>query len=132
MTDAELAFLEAASIVTFEPFQKVLVRDNDIAYWGIDFFEDYAETLEHPYICLTNSYKQCLPYNDETKHLLGTDNSPTPPEPEFRWGDHVEVRDDETASWRKAVFLSVNKGAYYCVIQPAGTCLWKYCRHADW
>lgn len=120
------------SEVKFEPFQRVLVRNDDIAYWGIDFFEEYAETLEYPYVCLTNSYKQCLPYNDETKHLLGTDNSPTPPEPEFRWGDHVEAKLADGYVWEKAIYCFKEKGKFVCLYPDSHLINASYCRHADW
>ena len=121
------------SEVKFEPFQQILARVTHSKIWFATLFSHYTEDGE---IATSTAHlfspDAVLPYNDETAHLLGTTDDPTPPEPEFKWGDHVEVRDDETSSWRKAVFLSVNKGAYYYVIEPAGTCLWKYCRHADW
>ena len=118
------------SELKFEPFQKVLVRDSDDMKWKCSLFS-YYEEKDELYFCCGIPWEMCLPY-EGNEHLLGTTDSPTPPEPEFKFGDHVEVRDDETSSWRKAVFLSVSKGSYYCVIEPAGACLWKFCRHADW
>ena len=117
------------SEVKFEPFQRVLVRDFDGDVWRINFF---SQKCGDYYECFVSHWKQCLPYTDETAHLLGTTDSPTPPEPKFKFGDHVEVRDDETSSWRKAVYLSVNRGTYYCLTESSGVCLWKFCRHADW
>ena len=29
-----------------------------------------------PFRCLDYGYKQCVPYNDETKHLIGTTEMP--------------------------------------------------------
>lgn len=31
---------------------------------------------DYPFICLTCNYSQCIPYNDETKHLIGTTEMP--------------------------------------------------------
>lgn len=57
---------------TLKPFDKVLVRDNNSAQWRNDFFGYYSEQSYYKYICVGRSIKQCIPYNDETKHLLGT------------------------------------------------------------
>ena len=56
---------------TLQPFDKVLVRDNPLSKWRPDFF---GFTVQHEkYIICTGSFwYQCIPYNEETKHLLGT------------------------------------------------------------
>lgn len=58
---------------TFHPFDKVLVRNDE--QWGIDFF---GHPLEDGYIMgIGWKWKQCIPYNKETKHLVGkTDDCP--------------------------------------------------------
>ena len=65
---------------TLKPFDKVLVRDYCDEEWLAKIFSRHFKDSEYPYtdICL-NSYKRCIPYNDETKHLLGT----TDEAPEF-------------------------------------------------
>lgn len=55
-----------------KPFDKVLVRDNNEIKWKIDFFSHYQENIYLQYRCIGNSYKYCIPYNYETKHLVGT------------------------------------------------------------
>jgi hypothetical protein len=56
----------------FKPFDKVVVRDGDYS-WHIDFFECYNPTDENgPYVCMQESWKYCLPYNEETAKLIGT------------------------------------------------------------
>ena len=57
---------------TLKPFDKVLVRDSNEIKWKIDFFSHYHESIHFPYKCIGNSYKYCIPYNDETKYLVGT------------------------------------------------------------
>jgi hypothetical protein len=58
------------TIDDFKPFDKVLVR---AAFgWKIEFFAVYHKGWDTPYECLEGSYDKCVPYNDETKHLLGT------------------------------------------------------------
>ena len=54
----------------FEPFDKVLVRDKDTDSWTCDFFVCLDE--DAPYIGIGSYWAQCIPYNDDTKHLLGT------------------------------------------------------------
>jgi len=53
----------------FKPFDRVLRRDNDDELWQTDYYS-YRTTNGH--CCLNFIYKQCIPYNEETKHLLGT------------------------------------------------------------
>lgn len=56
----------------FKTFDKVLVRDTYGSKWRIDFFSYYDENSSYPYRCLRTSWAYCMPYNEETKHLLGT------------------------------------------------------------
>ena len=32
----------------------------------------YDKDEEFPYNCFSSTYKRCIPYNEDTKHLLGT------------------------------------------------------------
>ena len=58
---------------TLQPFDKVLVRDSDVVNWNIQLFSRIIEDEEfYPYVCINESYKYCIPYNDDTKHLLAT------------------------------------------------------------
>ena len=55
---------------TLNPFDKVITRCDHTYTWSCDFFSHvYSKLL---FICLGGQYKQCIPYNDETKHLIGT------------------------------------------------------------
>lgn len=58
---------------TFQPFDKVLVYDiYDICEgWACALFSHIRES-EYPYSTSSGSFKVCIPYNDDTKHLLGT------------------------------------------------------------
>lgn len=59
----------------FKPFQKVLAKfDEDYCEWMPDFFYHYDKSdSEMPYVCIANGRAiECIPYNEETKHLLGT------------------------------------------------------------
>ena len=55
---------------TLQPFDKVLVRDED-CYWTADLFSHIDDSLGRV-CCSWYSWKQCVPYNEETKHLVGT------------------------------------------------------------
>lgn len=58
---------------TLQPFDKVLVRYSKSGNWLVQLFSHTIEgELDYPYLCINNSYKYCIPYNDDTKHLVGT------------------------------------------------------------
>ena len=66
------------AIANFKPFDKVLVRCSNDEEWIIEFYCKY-DTLVHtsphrdyPFMGIGDSYSQCIPFNDDTKHLLGT------------------------------------------------------------
>lgn len=120
------------SEVKFEPFQRVLVRDKETEQWLPNLYAYWDENDNVHRTIDEKWWIQCLPYNDETAHLLGTTDSPTPPEPEFKWGDHVEVRDDGI-DWQPAIFICKRDEGYMAFIKKATQlCPWHYCRHADW
>lgn len=54
------------------PFDKVLVRADQAHSWNCDLFShinvDYMDNV----ICVGGYWETCIPYNDETKHLVGT------------------------------------------------------------
>ena len=53
-----------------KPFDKVVVRCSEADRWSIDFF---SYKVHNGYICTGYAwFGYCLPYNDETAHLLGT------------------------------------------------------------
>lgn len=56
-----------------KPFDKVLVKIAGRT-WTADFFSHYDENDEElPYVCIGyGRVTHCIPYNEETKHLLGT------------------------------------------------------------
>ena len=56
----------------FKAFDKVIVRHDNDCFWSLDFFSHYGDEQHDTYQCLLDAYMQCLPYNEETAHLLGT------------------------------------------------------------
>ena len=73
----------------FKPFDKVLVRNTEEQTWKPNFysFEGYNSS---GHVCTNDmKYAQCIPYNKETAHLLGTTKAYTPPQPKtyhVEWG----------------------------------------------
>ena len=61
-------------IKTLQPFDKVLVRDYPIDKWGCDFFSYIDNTMLFPIMGGGLMHKMCIPYNDDAKHLIGTNN----------------------------------------------------------
>ena len=58
---------------TLNPFDKVLVRDTHSKPWRCSLFS-HIETDRHlfPYATSGGNYSFCIPFNDDTKHLVGT------------------------------------------------------------
>ena len=56
---------------TLKPFNRVLVRNSKTEKWRCTHFSYFNEGEECPYVTFI-SYKFCVPYNDDTKHLVGT------------------------------------------------------------
>ena len=60
---------------TLKPFDKVLARNGVEDYWECTLFSYLVNTVDDSnYYCLGIRYKYCIPYNDDTKHLIGTDD----------------------------------------------------------
>ena len=58
---------------TLKPFDRVLVRKGSCNYWTCDFFSHIIDGNDiDKYITFKSGYKCCIPYNHETKHLVGT------------------------------------------------------------
>ena len=58
--------------MALQPFDKILVRDEADFIWKCNFFAYINIAKQYKAICVDLAYKTCIPYNDETKHLLGT------------------------------------------------------------
>ena len=57
---------------TLKPFDKVLARDDD-GVWDCDFFSYIRNRdIRCPYVTTASCWDFCIPYNDDTKHLVGT------------------------------------------------------------
>lgn len=59
------------NIKELKPFDKVLVRDVNSGKWRIGTYSFYDE--KNKFFVCECYWEQCVPYNEDTKHLLGTD-----------------------------------------------------------
>lgn len=63
--------------VELKPFDKVLCRNSKDDTWEADFFarltrKEIDYTPSGKYLCVGDLWMYCIPYNEETAHLLGT------------------------------------------------------------
>ena len=63
---------------TLHPFDKVLARDMVNGQWRCTLYSHERKDI-YKYVTTDYTYKYCIPYNDDTKHLVGT----TEEAPEF-------------------------------------------------
>lgn len=64
------AIVDLKPKVELKPFNKVLVRDFGSQAWQVSLF-GYKDS-DFYYCCNGCGWNQCIPYNEETAHLLGT------------------------------------------------------------
>ena len=57
---------------TLKPFDRVMVRDDNYQAWVCTIFSHQGEDCGYPYNTASGAYFCCIPYNDDTKHLVGT------------------------------------------------------------
>ena len=57
---------------TLQPYDKVLVKDYSDDGWKVDFYSHKDTSMTYHYRCIGETYRCCIPYNDDTKHLVGT------------------------------------------------------------
>ena len=68
-----MVICEPKPVIEFKPFDKVLAR-NEGETWVIDFYAYTRKEKQYPFYCACAIYEQIVPYNEETAHLLGTDD----------------------------------------------------------
>ena len=58
---------------TLHPYDKVLAKDGFSSKWTCSFFSHMDNNeVSFPVYCSGGYFKVCIPYNEETKHLVGT------------------------------------------------------------
>lgn len=89
---------------TFKTKDWVLIRDAEDDFWVLTQFAYFQGAREYPYVMVgsNSSYRFCIPYNEETKHLLGT-NQNYEANPKYAWGEKIEVKND--LGWEPAIYL---------------------------
>lgn len=122
-------------MIAFEPFQKVLVRESMDEVWEADFYSHCEEgrhyIIGHMRIDTTDEFLSnfLIPYNDETKHLLGTTDNFAPkwePKP----GELVAVSRIGKELWKPRVFIRKSEEFFICQnedfhnVEDDG---WRYC-----
>lgn len=117
-----------------KPFDRVLVHVTPDWEWMPNIF---SKEVDGVFFTIDGRcWPECIPY-EGNEHLLGTSDSPTPPEPDFKFGDKVEVSNDR-AYWYKAIYLQkgTNEHHFPCVVvvheNNSTHANWTYCRKADW
>ena len=55
-----------------QPFDKVLAKDSSTSLWKIELFSHMIKSRVFSCVCMHTNFMYCIPYNDDTKHLLGT------------------------------------------------------------
>lgn len=95
----------------FKPFDQVLVRDSLQETWCADFYSHYEHNNDR-HQCVSSFWEQCIPYDENTAHLVGTNAPYKEPKPKV-WrisshGDNPENLTDEELSHfiRNAVILN--------------------------
>ena len=66
--------VEKFDVNTLQPFDKVLVRNYSTDEWKPNFFGYINNENPKTNFCFRFCWKYCIPYNEETKHLVGTTN----------------------------------------------------------
>ena len=61
---------------TLKPFDRVIVRKAYVLHWSCDLFSyNYIDLNgDNKSVCIGDNYSYCIPYNEDTKHLVGTIN----------------------------------------------------------
>ena len=57
---------------TLQPFDKVLAKDSSTSLWKIELFSHMIKSRVFSCVCMHTNFMYCIPYNDDTKHLVGT------------------------------------------------------------
>ena len=59
---------------TLKPFDRVIASSYCDDEWDCDIFSHINQEYSFPYVCIGQAWKCCIPYNDDTKHLVGTND----------------------------------------------------------
>lgn len=74
-------------VSTLQPFDKVLVRDMDTQKWHCHLFDTLNKDSKYSFNCIIGKFYQCVPYNEDTKHLVGS--TEIPPRKYVTWEENL-------------------------------------------
>ena len=57
---------------TLKPFDRILGWNPGTYKWECNLFSNINDCAEFNFKCFGVSYKYCIPYNNDTKHIVGT------------------------------------------------------------
>ena len=70
----DISKIKRFDINTLQPFDKVLVRNTLTTLWKADFYSFSKYPEQDTAKCVGGYWFNCIPYNDDTKHLIGTND----------------------------------------------------------
>lgn len=77
----------------FKPFERVLVRDSNSGSWRASIYSHSDDNNNH--VCISGIWNYCIPYNENTAHLIGTNELYKEPEPKVWRVTNPSVSFDE-------------------------------------
>lgn len=109
----------------FKPFDKVLVRDMDNQIWIASLYSHTVENTARMHCCIDTHWSQCIPYNEETAHLLGTNEPYQPKQKEIKYivtygfGKDLTVTSYTEEEFKKFINVAVinNKDVQYFTVE---------------
>ena len=75
----------------FKPFDQVLVRDYDDDPWRAMHYSHFDKMCKKHY-CGSSYWIQCIPYNENTAHLIGTCEPYEEPEPKIWYVTDIKAK----------------------------------------
>ena len=75
--ELELPVKPHYDITNFHAGMPVLVRWYNTGRWRYSLYSFYEEDSINPFDTVKGSFTQCIPFNEDTKHLLGTTDMPS-------------------------------------------------------
>ena len=86
----------------------VLVRDDDKETWKLGIFSHLVDRPSFPYVCVGNSYDECIPY-EGNEALLGTTDAPEEKKTDgWKVGDKVEVQYCDDNKWYTGTIVEID------------------------
>ena len=110
----------------FKPFDKVLTRDSKESVQKIELYShSYQNNDGIFHACVGHTWRYCIPYNEETAHLLGTNEPYQPKQKEIKYivtygfGKDLTVTSYTEEEFKKFINVAVinNKDVQYFTVE---------------